>query len=144
MKIHKNKFQLPATMLAMLALWTCSDAAPADQVAKVSPHRSMFVMPANPNEGHDPFFPDSLRPYESAVVNNNHTAEITSLIFKGVSGPPDHRLVIINNHTFGSGDEGDVTTSQGRLHVRCVEIRADSVVIESGGQRVILNFSTNP
>ena len=132
------------TMLAMLVLWTYSVAAPADPVAKEIPHRSTFVMPANPNEGHDPFFPDSLRPYESAVVNNNHAVEITSLIFKGVTGPPDHRLVVINNHSFGSGDEGDVTTSQGRLHIRCVEIRADSVVIESGGQRVILNFSTNP
>jgi hypothetical protein len=140
MQLNKNKFLRPATMLATLVLWACSMAAPADQAAKESPHRSTFVMPANPNEGHDPFFPDSLRPYESAVVNNNHTAEITSLVLKGVSGPPDHRLVIINNHTFGSGDEGDVTTSQGRLHVRCVEIRADSVVIESGGQRVILNF----
>jgi hypothetical protein len=144
MKLHKNKFQRPATMLAMLVLWACSMAAPEDPVAKEIPHRSTFVMPANPTEGHDPFFPDSLRPYESAVVNNNHTAEITSLIFKGVTGPPDHRLVVINNHSFGSGDEGDVTTSQGRLHIRCVEIRADSVVIESGGQRVILNFSTNP
>jgi hypothetical protein len=145
MKPHKNKFQRPLPgWPAMLALWAvCSAAAPADQAAKESSHRSTFVMPANPNEGHDPFFPDSLRPYQSMVVNN-HTAGITSLVFKGVSGPPGHQLVIINNHTFGAGDEGDVTTSQGRIHVRCVEIRDDSVVVESGGQRVILNYSNNP
>jgi len=143
MKLKKNKFQHPLPgLLAALVLWAfCSTAA--DQPDKAASHRSVFVLPANPNEGRDPFFPDSLRPYESAVVNN-HTAEITSLIFKGVSGPPGHQLVIINNHTFGAGDEGDVTTAQGRLHIRCVEIKADSVVIESGGQRVILNFSANP
>lgn len=129
-------------LLAALVLWAFYSTA-ADQLDKAASHRSVFVLPTNPNEGRDPFFPDSLRPYESAVVNN-HTAEITSLIFKGVSGPPGHRLVIINNHTFGAGDEGDVTTAQGRLHVRCVEIRDDSVVIESGGQRVILNFFSNP
>jgi hypothetical protein len=142
MKLHKNKFQ--RWMPALLATWAlCSVAAPPDQDAKESSHRSIFVLPSNPREGHDPFFPDSLRPYESAVVTN-HTVEITSLIFKGVSGPPDHRLVIINNHTFAAGDEGDVTTSQGRIHVRCVEIKADSVVIEATGQRVTLTYSTNP
>jgi hypothetical protein len=146
MKIQKNKFQccLPGLRATAVLLSFCSSlAAFADQTDKESLHRSTFVMPSNPGEGHDPFFPDSLRPYESAVVTN-HTAEITSLSFKGISGPPGNRLVIINNHTFGAGDEGDVTTSQGRIHIRCVEIKADSVVVESGGQRVVLNYSTNP
>jgi hypothetical protein len=145
MKLQKNKFQrwwsgLPAAVI----LWGfCSAAALADQTDKESSHHSTFILPSNPGEGHDPFFPDSLRPYESAMVNN-HTAEITSLIFKGISGPPDHRLVIINNHTFAAGDEEDVITPQGRIHVRCVEIKADSVIVESGGQRVVLTYSTNP
>ncbi len=145
MKLPKNKFQRLGTNLMAMAVLAavCSTAMAADQLDKGSSHRSIFVLPSNPNEGHDPFFPDSLRPYESAVMNNP-TTEITSLIFKGVSGPPGHQLVIINNHTFGAGDEGDVLTPQGRIHVRCVQIKADSVVIEAGGQRVILNFSTNP
>jgi hypothetical protein len=144
MKLCQNKFQRRAPgLLAMLVLWAFCSVAAADQAGKESAPISTFVLPSSPKEGHDPFFPDSLRPYES-VVANNHTAEITSLIFKGVSGPPGHRLVIINNHTFGAGDEGDVITAQGRLHIHCVEIRDDAVVVESGGQRVILTFSTSP
>ena len=47
---------------------------------------------------------------------------------------------IINNHTFAQGDEGDVLTSQGRVHLECIEIKANSVVIEYGGQRHELKF----
>src|SRR5476651_93322 len=108
MKLKKNKLQRPLPgLLAALALWAFYSTA-ADQPDKAASHRSVFVLPTNPNDGRDPLFPDSLRPYESAVVVvTNHTAEITSLIFKGVSGPPGHQLVVINNHTFGAGDEGD-------------------------------------
>jgi hypothetical protein len=144
MKDRKNKFQLSMPgLLAVLAVCAFSSAATADQAVKETSVHSLFVLPSNPKEGRDPFFPDSLRPYESAVPKT-HSVELTSLIFKGVSGPPDHRLVIINNHTFSVGDEGDVTTAQGRIHIRCVDIKANSVVLEASGQLVTLTFSTNP
>jgi hypothetical protein len=63
---------------------------------------------------------------------------------KGFSGTPGHRLVIINNHTFAAGDEGDVITEQGRIHVRCVEIRSHSVVIEVSGKYHELTSPDNP
>ena len=44
-------------------------------------------------------------------------------------------MVIINNHTFALGDEGDVQTTSGRVHIRLAEIRATSVVIEVNGSR---------
>jgi hypothetical protein len=146
MKRHPKKFQRPLkVLLAAMVLWAlASSAAMADPAEKETSHHSTFIQPASPKDGHDPFFPDSLRPYASAIVNVNHGAEITSLVFKGISGPPDHRLVIINNHTFGAGDEGDVTTSQGRIHIRVLEIKSDAVVVESAGQQVILTYSTNP
>jgi len=118
-------------------------AAPAAQPDKTNVMHSMFILPANPKEGRDPFFPDSPRPYEAAAAANPRVADITSLALRGFSGPLDHRLVIINNHTFAAGDEGDVITSVGRIHLRCVEIKTNSVVIEVGGQSHELFFSNN-
>jgi len=70
--------------------------------------------------------------------------EATALTLKGISGAPDHRLVIINNHTFAAGDEGDVITEQGRIHVRCVEIKPHAVVVEVSGHYHELTSPDNP
>ena len=109
---------------------------PADKPVAV---HSTFVMPTNPREGRDPFYPESIRPYANAMA---HVVPITTLTIRGFSGTPENRMVIINNHTFGVGDEGDVLTSGGRVHVRCLEINANSVVIEANNQRRELSFST--
>jgi len=106
--------------------------------------RSVFVIPKNRNEGRDPFFPTSTRPYESVASKTPVGGDLSSLVLKGISGPPDHRLAIINNHTFGVGDEGEVLTPHGRIHLRCVEIKAKSVVVESGGQRHELSYASSP
>ena len=106
--------------------------------------RSAFVIPTNPQQGRDPFFPNSTRPYESAPTGNKNIGDVTSLVLKGISGSPDHRLAIINSHTFGVGDEQDLVTTHGRIHIHCVEIKANSVVIESGGQNYELKYATNP
>ncbi len=106
--------------------------------------RSVFVIPTNPKEGRDPYFPNSNRPYDSATAGQVHVADVSSLVLKGVSGPPDHRLAIINNHTFAEGDEQDLVTSQGRIHVHCVEIKNGAVVIETSGQRHELKYVANP
>lgn len=108
---------------------------------KMETVRSVFVIPSNPKEGRDPFFPDSDRPYEIAAAANPQAGNVTSLVLKGFSGPLNHRLVIINNHTFAAGDEGNVITPSGRIHLRCVEIKTNSVVIETGGQRHELIYS---
>jgi len=126
------------TVFPVAAAPTTKPAAPEVVV------RSVFVMPTNPNEGRDPFFPNSSRPYETAMAGKPHIGDVSSLVLKGVSGPPDARLAIINNHTFGIGDEQDLVTSQGRIHIRCIEIKTNSVVIESAGQRHELKYATNP
>ena len=105
--------------------------------------RSVFVVPTNPKDGRDPFFPNSTRPYETVSAARPHAGDVSSLVLKGISGPPNHRLVIINNHTFGVGDEENLVTPQGPIHIRCVEIKDRSVVIESGGQRHELNYANN-
>ena len=106
--------------------------------------RSTFVVPTNPKDGRDPFFPNSTRPYETVSVARPHVCEVSSLVLKGISGPPDRRLAIINNRTLGVGDEANLVTPQGPIHIRCVEIKDRSVVIESAGQRHELKYATNP
>ena len=117
------------------------DTAPATKTGKIEPIRSVFILPSNPKEGHDPFFPNSERPYETAAAANPQAGKTTSLVVKGFSGPPNHRLVIINNHTFAVGDTGNVITPSGRIRLRCIEIKTNSVIIETGGQRRELIYS---
>ena len=132
---------LLATLVAVLPVAAAPVAQPA--VEAVAP-RSGFVIPTNPQEGRDPFYPNSSRPYENAPVAKASAGDVSSLVLKGISGPPDHRLAIINNRTLGIGDEQDLATPQGRIHIRCIEIKDNSVMIESGGVRHELKYAVNP
>ncbi len=107
----------------------------------VTPARSLFDIPATPHDGRDPFFPDSTRGY--AVATTNAATEVSALAIRGFSGTSGNRMVIINNHTFGVGDESDVLTPSGRVHVHCLAIKPNSVVVEANGQRRELIFSTH-
>ena len=119
-------------------------AQPVSSSPKPDFSQSVFIFPENAKQGRDPFFPNSLRPYQEADFQPGHTgAQLTSLRFVGVSGPPNHRLVIINNHTFAEGDEEEVTTQQGKILVLCVEIGDHSVVVEANGQRIELTLQDN-
>ena len=144
-RINSCKNAMAAGLSVALVVVLPAAAAPAAQpAAPEAVLRSVFVVPTNPKEGRDPFFPNSNRPYERAQAGQPHVGDITALVLKGISGPPDRRLAIINNHTFGVGDEQDLATPQGRIHIRCVEIKDSSVVIESAGQRHELKYATNP
>jgi hypothetical protein len=147
MNRHVNSYKsavaawLSAAIVTVLPVAAAPAAAPvAQQVTPEVTLRSVFVLPTNPKEGRDPFFPSSTRPYEDAASKNPVAGDLTALVLKGFSGTPDHRLAIINNHTFGVGDEGDVLTPHSRIHIRCVEIKTNSVVVESGGQRHELSY----
>ncbi|HEV2330162.1 MAG TPA: hypothetical protein VGY56_15375 [Verrucomicrobiae bacterium] len=117
-------------------------AAQADTNAPV---KSVFILPSNPNEGRDPFFPNSMRPYEDAAPRQQQrSVDLTTLQIKGYSEIAGHRYVIINNHTFGEGDEGEVLTPGGRVHIRCLAVSAESVMVEANGARQLLKFSDQP
>ena len=96
-------------------------------------------MPANAREGRDPFFPTSSRPYEAAIASQTNLVE-NSFIVKGVSIEHGRTMVIINNHTFALGDEGDVLTPSGHVHIRLAEIRTNSVIIDVKGTRKEIIF----
>ncbi len=119
-------------------------ATPTPQSNMTNTNRSIFILPSNPREGRDPFFPDSTRPYKLATSAAPQVADVASLVVKGFSGSVDRRLVIINNHTFAVGDEGDVVTPGGRIHLSCVEIKTNSVVIDVGGQRHEIFYFDKP
>jgi len=103
--------------------------------------QSVFTMPTCPQEGKDPFFPRSMRLFNNVVVRTNLQAApvaVVELHLNGISGTPDHRLAIINNRTFESGEEGEVAAASGRVRVTCKDIKLDSVrVIVSGEERIL-------
>src|SRR4051794_23428047 len=111
-----------------------TNAAPSE----VTIPRSVFNMPRTAQDGRDPFFPRSIRPYgpitpiTSTNVEKPVVAIQVDLKLKGVSGSPDHRLAIINNHTFEVGEEAEVVASEGKIRIRCLEIRADGVMVQVG------------
>jgi hypothetical protein len=126
------KYSLCLTLIAAgPAIWA---DPPKAAPAKPAPARSVFVMPASASEGRDPFFPESNRPYEDSVASKR-TSDATAFTVKGMSFEHGRPMVIINNHTFAIGDEGDVLTANGRTHIRLINIRNSTVTIEVNGTR---------
>ena len=123
----------------LLAIPLVCNADPAKSPAKPTPKRSVFIMPTSPKEGRDPFFPDSTRVYESNITTS-HVVEINSLAIKGYSIVNGNPIVIINNHSFMVGDEGDVLVPGGRVHVHCIDIKPSLAIVEVNGQRHDLHF----
>jgi hypothetical protein len=133
-------------VLVGLAFWLTSASAenqPASKRAEARPNpapqevpvpKSVFVVPTQRGEGTDPFFPKSTgMPAPTPKVST--TSVFSELVLKGFSGTTQQRLAIINNHTFAAGEETDLHIGSGRVHVRCLEVRTDSVVIEIDGER---------
>jgi hypothetical protein len=102
---------------------------------------AVFVLPRAPQEGRDPFFPKSMRPYLNAapIVSAPTTSAPVrvevELKLKARSGTTEHPLALVNNHTFETGEEAEVLASGQRVRIRCLEIRADSVVVQVGPER---------
>jgi hypothetical protein len=121
--------------------------APADNNTSVSDRvQSVFVVPASTKDGRDPFYPESNRlksaPTKGMTPAAERTLEISSLKFQGISGTPGSLVAIINDHAFAPGDDGDVITGNGRVHIRCLEIQEDHVTVEINGQVHRVNFQT--
>jgi hypothetical protein len=132
---------------SMSAAETKSPSAPAITAVTNTIPQSNFVMPATQKEGRDPFYPDSERPYANLNAGPKQPVQTkissTALVFNGVSGPPDHRLAIINGKTLAEGEEAEINTVAGRLTVHCVEIKTESVVIDVGNERRELRLRGN-
>ncbi|MDD5141181.1 MAG: hypothetical protein PHY43_13080 [Verrucomicrobiales bacterium] len=132
------------SVLFMAGVPVMAGPVPPVTDATASVH-SVFILPAGPKDGRDPFYPSSSRPYQAAVLPSARTTDLNldSLVMQGVSGMPPNRLAIINKHTFAVGDYAEVSTTQGRIHVHCLEINSNSAVIEVNGQRHELRYEEN-
>ena len=130
---------LPVTV-AGLSLQAAPMIVPAITNA---PAQSVFVLPDSPKEGRDPFFPNSQHPYIESHEQNNTQPELSALKLEGISGRGSRALAVINGETFAAGEESDVKTPGGKIHVHCLQIKTSSVVIEASGQILILALS-NP
>jgi hypothetical protein len=144
MKLFRN---MKACVLCVIfaAAIPVASAPVAPVVAVQQAPRSFFNIPSNPKEGRDPFFPASLRPYQTPDIPGSRvTTDLSSLVMQGISGAPPHQLVIINSVTFGVGDDAEVRTSQGRIRIHCIGITGNSAVIEVNGQEHTLHFGDTP
>ena len=130
---------LKKLLVISLAAAGPSVRAESPAAAKPAAPRSIFVMPTSAREGRDPFYPESTHPYEDAVAAKR-TVDVNSFSVKGISIENGRAMAIINNHTFGIGDEGDVLTPSGRVHLRCTDIKAGVVVIDVNGSKRELNI----
>jgi hypothetical protein len=103
--------------------------------------QSVFIIPTSPQEGKDPFFPRSMRPFNDVVVRTNQQpAAVVAVELKlnGISGIAGRRLAIINNRTFEIGEEGEVVSNGSRVRIICKDIQADSVrILVSGEERLL-------
>jgi hypothetical protein len=107
--------------------------------AEVAIPSSVFVNPATPQEGRNPFFPLS-KPATPLVSPSTPAPAlaIVELELKGISGTAEHRLAIINNRTFEEGEEGTVATNVGRVRLACRQINPDCVrVLLNGTERTL-------
>jgi hypothetical protein len=113
-----------------------SSAGASPAISNAIP-RSAFVVPTNPREGRDPFFPNSTLLWGAASKSPKQTLapEASLLVLQGLSGTAGRKLAIISNRTLAEGEETEVNTPGGRIRFRCVEIKSDSVIIEAGGER---------
>jgi len=135
------------TFLAATAATGATGTAPgkssgSTNAAELEIPKSSFVVPNIPKDGKDPFFPRSTRVYGAGPVatTNVPTVVVADIHLNGISGSADHRLAIINNRTFESGEEAEVSTTSGRVRIRCLEIQAEAVVIQAGGERRVLRL----
>lgn len=125
-----------APLAATAALTTAAtNTAPSDP----EPPKSVFRIPASPQEGRDPFFPQSaLRKPEVIRSPVAVPTAIAELELKGISGSSGRRLAIINNRTFEPGEEGTVLSNVGRVRLICKDIGTNSVRVSINGQDRLL------
>jgi hypothetical protein len=72
-------------------------------------------------------------PHQPQKSDLPEPAWIQKIKLGGISGTPDHRLVLINNKTFAKGDQTALKIGEKRVMVHCLEIRESSVVVSIEG-----------
>ncbi len=132
---------LAAASIAIGAPASTPAQKPAAQVpiSQIAIPQAVFVMPNNPGEGKDPFYPKSAYPYghPQIVPQTSTVPQIVhaELKLQGFSGPPEKPLAIINGKTLGLGEEGEVNTPSGKIPVRVLQFKLDAVIVQTPSER---------
>ncbi len=91
-------------------------------------------------EDRNPFFPRSTVVADFPKANKETQPDRSALMLNGLTSAPKP-TAMINGKTLEAGEEGDVKLRKGsKIHIRCLEIKADSAVIEVNGQRLELRL----
>lgn len=121
-----------------------AQSPPAAAPAAAPIPRSVFTLPRTPpQDGVDPFYPQSTRfaSVAASTAATNPAPARAELVIKGFSGTAARPLVVINDKNFAVQDQFEVSTPQGKVRVRCLEIRANAAaVVEVNGERRELTF----
>lgn len=98
---------------------------------------SEFSIPTSTAEGRDPFFPESLRVRANLNTNTNATGRPipAQLVLQGISVVGTNRFALINGRTFIPNEDGEVPAGNGKVHLLCVSIKEDLVIVEVNGNR---------
>jgi thioredoxin-related protein len=80
------------------------------------------------------------KPVEFVPIAPTLPNHYDQLSLKGISGPKDRRLALINNQTLVVGETAKVKLQDERVEVLCKEIRDDSVLITVNGKSMELKL----
>jgi hypothetical protein len=145
-----ERLQITTTLLAGLTLMAASSPARAagkeqkttgktpaafEVVPEMPVPQSSFVIPSQPTEGRNPFFPQSIvRPAVTLKPVLVNVIDFSLFVLNGITSPP-RRTAMINGRTFEPGEEGEVRLPSGnKTLIKCVDIRGESVTILVGGK----------
>jgi protein disulfide-isomerase len=76
--------------------------------------------------------PQELLPFGGAPTHP--PIRYTNLVLKTISGTPSRRFALVNDQTFAAGDTLPVKLLDGKVNVRCVEVREQSVLVAVHGE----------
>ena len=99
------------------------------ELKKFSGVQPVAAPPLARNDGPGPVTPPpAWNPPNAVKVNYDE------LKLKGISGTASRRFALINNETLQPGETGRVKLKDKVIHVRCLEIRATSVLVKVDGE----------
>lgn len=128
---------LVASVLAISAQAEASPAVIATNAAPQSQEVPLAIFDVTSSPVKDPFFPHTTRSPISVAANTNVVTVVDASIFllKGLSGPSESRLAIINNRTVAAGETTAVTVADGRkITIHCLQVKENSVIIRADNQ----------
>jgi thioredoxin-related protein len=76
--------------------------------------------------------PPELLPFGGAPTHP--PIRYTNLVLKSISGTPSRRFALVNDQTFAAGDTLPVKLLDGKVNVRCMEVREQSVLVAVHGE----------